>query len=77
MLNALIDDSRISVQPVTVAQADLAREAHLTYGKGRHPARLNLGDCFAHALARDSGRPLLFKGGDFARTDREPALPAA
>ena len=65
-LDALIGDSRISVRPVTVAQAEIAREAHLAFGKGRHPARLNLGDCFAYALARESGRPLLYKGGDFA-----------
>ena len=76
-LDALIGDSRISVRPVTVAQAEIAREAHLAFGKGRHPARLNLGDCFAYALARESGRPLLYKGGDFARTDIEPALPPA
>lgn len=66
---------QIAVHPVTFAQARLAREAHLIYGKGRHPARLNLGDCFAYALARESGRPLLYKGGDFALTDVEPALP--
>jgi ribonuclease VapC len=77
MLDALIGDSRISIRSVSVIQAELAREAHLTYGKGRHPARLNLGDCFAYALARESGRPLLYKGGDFARTDIEPALPPA
>lgn len=75
ILDELISDSRISVQPVSIAQAELAREAHLAYGKGRHPAKLNLGDCFAYALARESGRPLLYKGGDFALTDIEPALP--
>lgn len=69
-------ERQISVRPVSPEHAQLAREAHISFGKGRHPARLNLGDCFAYALARDSGRPLLFKGGDFARTDIEPALPA-
>jgi ribonuclease VapC len=66
---------QIAIRPVTFEQAQLAREAHLSFGKGRHPARLNLGDCFAYALARESARPLLFKGGDFALTDIEPALP--
>ena len=70
-------DEQIAIRPVTVAQARLARLTYATYGKGRHPARLNLGDCFAYALARESGRPLLYKGGDFARTDIEPALPPA
>lgn len=47
----------------------LSREAFDRYGKGRHPARLNLADCFAYALSKVSGEPLLFKGGDFAQTD--------
>ena len=47
----------------------LAREAWERYGKGRHPAGLNLGDCCAHALSRHSGEPLLSKGDDFTRTD--------
>jgi ribonuclease VapC len=59
----------IEVVPTTPGQARLAAEAFARYGKGRHPAGLNFGDCFAYALARDSGRPLLFKGGDFALTD--------
>jgi ribonuclease VapC len=67
---------QIAVRSVTFEQAQLAREAHMAFGKGRHPARLNLGDCFAYALARESGRPLLYKGGDFALTDVEPALPS-
>lgn len=54
---------------VDAAQADLAREAFARFGKGRAPAGLNYGDCFAYALARATERPLLFKGDDFAHTD--------
>ena len=50
-------------------QLQLARHAFRQYGKGRHPARLNFGDCFGYALSRTSGEPLLFKGDDFAKTD--------
>jgi ribonuclease VapC len=63
----------ILIEPVTVEQGHLARQAFLDFGKGRHPAGLNFGDCFAYALARVSGEPLLFKGEDFAKTD----IPAA
>ena len=49
--------------------AQRAAAAYLTYGKGRHPARLNLGDCFAYALAKELDAPLLYKGDDFAKTD--------
>ncbi len=52
----------------------IARRANLTYGKGRHPARLNFGDCFSYALAKQSGEPLLFKGNDFSQTDIISAL---
>ncbi|MDQ6434997.1 type II toxin-antitoxin system VapC family toxin [Mesorhizobium sp. LHD-90] len=51
----------------------LALEAFDRYGKGRHPARLNMGDCFAYACSRHFGQPLLYKGDDFALTDIEPA----
>ena len=50
-------------------QANLARQAFLDFGKGRHPAALNLGDCAAYALARSRALPLLFKGDDFTNTD--------
>ena len=50
-------------------QAEVAREAWRRFGKGRHPAGLNIGDCCAYALAKVSGEPLLFKGDDFAKTD--------
>lgn len=67
--------SRISLEPVTRAQAEIARQAYRDFGKGRHKAGLNFGDCFAYALARDLAEPLLFKGKDFRHTDIEPALP--
>ena len=59
----------ILIEPLTVEQAHLARQAFHDFGKGRHPAGLNFGDCFAYALARATGQPLLFKGEDFRKTD--------
>ena len=50
-------------------QAQFAREAYLQFGKGRHPAKLNFGDCFSYALAKSQQQPLLFKGDDFNKTD--------
>jgi ribonuclease VapC len=64
----------IEIAPVGVVQARLAAEGFARFGRGRHPARLNFGDCFAYALAKERGEPLLFKGEDFARTDVVPAL---
>jgi ribonuclease VapC len=64
----------ISIEPVTEEQAFLARQAFSDYGKGRHAAGLNFGDCFAYALAKSAGEPLLFKGEDFRKTDVTPAL---
>ncbi|MGT2503107.1 type II toxin-antitoxin system VapC family toxin [Bradyrhizobium guangxiense] len=58
---------------VDAVQADAARRAWRRYGKGRHAASLNYGDCFSYALAMTRGEPLLFKGEDFARTDVSPA----
>ncbi|TCZ64503.1 type II toxin-antitoxin system VapC family toxin [Roseicella aquatilis] len=66
----------VEIIPVTPALARLARAAYVTYGKGRHPAALNFGDCFAYALAQEPGEPLLFRGNDFPRNDVTPALPA-
>ena len=57
------------IASVTAEHADLACDAFRRYGRGRHPANLNIGDCFAYALAKATGEPLLFKGTDFARTD--------
>jgi len=64
----------IVIEPVTVEQAHLARQAFHDFGKGRLPAGLNFGDCFTYALARVTGEPLLFKGDDFRRTDVIPVL---
>jgi ribonuclease VapC len=61
--------AEITLVPVDVDQAYLARQAYRNYGKGRHLAGLNYGDCFAYALAKSLGEPLLFKGQDFSRTD--------
>ncbi len=66
---------RISVEPVTEDQALLARQGYSDYGKGRHPANLNFGDCFSYALAKSTGEPLLFKGEHFCKTDIQAALP--
>jgi ribonuclease VapC len=72
-LETLLQVAAIEMVPIDGVQADVAFEAFLRYGKGRHPAALNLGDLFAYALAKVTGEPLLFKGNDFARTDLVPA----
>lgn len=64
----------ITIVTVTAEQALLAREAYRRFGKGNHPAKLNIGDCFAYALSRARGEPLLFKGDDFRQTDVEAVL---
>lgn len=64
----------LTIAPVTPTQALLARDAYRALGRGRHRAALHLGDCFAYALAKERDEPLLFKGGDFARTDVKQAL---
>jgi len=61
--------AQIEIVPVDAELADLARSAWRKYGKGRHPAGLNFGDCFSYALAKATGEPLLAKGTDFAMTD--------
>ena len=66
---AFLRRAGVVVEPVTLEQGDLARQAFLDFGKGRHKAGLNFGDCFAYALARATGEALLFKGDDFALTD--------
>jgi ribonuclease VapC len=68
-LDQYIAHSRMEIVAFTESQARLAREAFKRYGKGRHPAKLNLGDCMAYALARETGEELLFKGTDFAQTE--------
>ncbi len=67
--DALLRRAGIVIEPVTVEQAHLARQAFHDFGKGRHAAGLNFGDCFAYALAKITGEPLLFKGNDFKKTD--------
>lgn len=64
----------LDIVPFTPDQARRARDAHRRFGKGRHPAGLNFGDCFAYALATETNEPLLFKGEDFAQTDVKRAL---
>ena len=61
------------VVPVTEEQASLAIQAFEQYGKGRHPAQLNFGDCFSYALAKYLDEPILFKGNDFSQTDLKRA----
>jgi ribonuclease VapC len=69
-LDDLLAEAEISIVPVTATQARLARDAYRDFGRGSgHPASLNFGDCFAYALAKESGEPLLFKGDDFTHTD--------
>ena len=72
----LLREARVTIEPVTEAQARIARDAYRDFGKGSgHPAKLNFGDCFAYALAKDMAERLLFKGDDFSHTDVAQALP--
>jgi ribonuclease VapC len=73
-LDTFIERAAIDLVPVDLAQARLARLAFSRFGRGRHRAGLNFGDCFAYALASHRGEPLLFKGDDFTHTDVTPAL---
>jgi len=66
--------SAIEIVPVDATQVAIARRAWRRYGKGRHPAALNFGDCFAYALAIARNEPLLFKGNDFSKTDVQSAI---
>ena len=68
-LDRLVDRAGIELVGVDVGQGKIARDAFSRFGKGRHPAALNFGDCFAYALARILAQPLLFKGDDFSKTD--------
>jgi len=69
MLDALLVELKLEVFPVDAALAAIARTGSRRFGKGFSPARLNFGDCFAYALAKQTGEPLLFKGNDFSETD--------
>lgn len=74
-LDELLAVTRVTIDPMTRRQADIARQAYRDFGKGSgHPAGLNFGDCFAYALARESSQPLLYKGDDFSHTDIASAL---
>jgi ribonuclease VapC len=73
-LDLLMHRARIEIVAMNADQAELARAAWRKYGKGNHPAGLNIGDCCAYALAKYSGEPLLFKGNDFNQTDIRAAI---
>ena len=75
-LEDLVKGEDIELVPVTLDQVEVAQKAWRDFGKGNHRAALNYGDCFAYALARTSGEPLLFKGNDFSQTDIPPAQTA-
>jgi len=77
-LDRFLDRADVAVIAVDLEQGKLARQAFSRFGKGRHAAALNFGDCFAYALAQVLGEPLLYKGEDFSRTDisRYQAPPA-
>ena len=75
-LDALLARLEVEIVAHDAALARIARTAFLRFGKGRHPARLNFGDCAAYALAESGGLPLLFKGEEFAKTEIIAALPA-
>lgn len=73
-LDRFLDQAAVERVSFDEHQAMLARRALALYGRGRHPAGLNFGDCFAYALSKSTGEPLLFKGDDFGRMDVAPAL---
>jgi ribonuclease VapC len=68
-LDLLLSKAGMQIEPVTAEHAELARQAWRRFGRGRHPAALNYGDCFSYALSRATGEALLFKGSDFTQTD--------
>ncbi|PWC56968.1 type II toxin-antitoxin system VapC family toxin [Azospirillum sp. TSO22-1] len=73
-LDAVLRAMGVEIAPFDADLAAIARDAFIRFGKGRHPAGLNMGDCASYALAKSLDLPLLFKGGDFSRTDVTPAL---
>jgi ribonuclease VapC len=72
-LDLFLREAAIEITAVTADQAEIACEAFRRFGRGRHPAGLNIGDTFAYALAKATGEPLLFKGEDFSKTDIDAA----
>jgi len=69
-LYKLVDEREIAIADINIVQARIGHDAYRQYGRGSgHPANLNFGDCFAYALSRTTGEPLLFKGDDFIHTD--------
>jgi ribonuclease VapC len=71
----IVENPKMVIEPVTVEQAKIARQAYRDYGRGSgHRANLNFGDCFTYALAREKREPVLWKGDDFAHTDLRPAV---
>jgi ribonuclease VapC len=74
VVNNFLEATGLTLVPITGLGAHLATATHDHYGKGRHPARLNLGDCFAYACAQVHGVPLLYVGDDFPHTDIRSAL---
>ncbi len=73
-LDAFLIEAQVEIVPLDAEQAEIAREAFLRFGKGRHPAALTFSECAAYALAKSRNAPLLFKGGGFRNTDIVPAL---
>ena len=74
-IDEILRAAGIRIEPVDAEAAQIARAAHRDFGRGSgHPARLNFGDCFSYALAKQTGEPLLYKGDDFAHTDIRSAL---
>jgi len=73
MLDSFIREFEIRLEPVTIERIQIARRAFIFFGKGRHKAGLNFGDCFTYALATAYSEPVLYKGDDFAQTDLESA----
>src|SRR5271169_5744859 len=72
--DAFLRRTGMTIEAFTEEHARIARQAYVDFGKGRHPAALNFGDCCAYALSKASGEPLLFQGEDFKKTDIESAL---
>lgn len=73
-LETLLNDIEADVRPADAPLVRIAGQAFEIYGRGRHQAGLNFGDCFVYALAKQTGEPILFKGNDFSKTDLEPVM---